>query len=109
MCIAVKYMHDKGILHNDLHPRNILIRDNQYIKIEDFGKATLMENPVVYNMAPGSKKHSMFNERHFHLAHELRNVPRSAQSSKTDIIYTLGYDFQLISKVIKNEKISIEN
>jgi len=104
VCIAVKYMHDKGILHNDLHPKNILIRDYRYIKIVDFGKATLMEDPVVYSIAPGSKKHSKFNERHFHLAHELRNVSRSAQSSKTDI-YTLGYDFQLISKVIKNEKI----
>ena len=32
ICDAVKYMHDKGVLHNDLHARNILVRNLQ-IKI----------------------------------------------------------------------------
>ena len=102
--IAMKHMHDHGFLHNDLHPRNILIRDLKSVKIIDFGNATLIEDPVVYNVAPA--KRNIYNTRHLHLAFELRNVPRSEQSVKTDI-YSVGYNFGLINEEMKSLKLGL--
>jgi serine/threonine protein kinase len=42
ICEGLKYAHDKGIVHRDLHCQNVLIKldqDNENIKINDFGKA----------------------------------------------------------------------
>ena len=104
-CMVMQYIHNKGVLHNDLHPRNILIRDQKFLKIIDFGKASLVEDPVMYDIESGSEKQALYNERHIHLAHELRNVPKSFQSIQSDI-YSLGYNIGLISDATKNEKLS---
>ena len=103
--LTLKFIHDKGLLHNDLHSKNVLIRDKKFVKVIDFGKATLMDDPVVYNITPGSPKQQIYNERHKHLAYELRNVPNSAQTIQTDI-FSLGFIMQLVSEVTKNEKLS---
>lgn len=103
--LTLKFIHDKGFLHNDLHSKNVLIRDKKFVKVIDFGKATLIEDPVVYNIPPGSQKQRLYNERHKHLAYELRNVPNSAQTIQTDI-FSLGYIMQLVSEVTKNEKLA---
>ena len=36
---AVAYLHEKGIMHGDLKPDNILLMSNEVIKIADFGLA----------------------------------------------------------------------
>ena len=93
---ALSHMHDKQILHNDLHGRNILLRPiNNTPCIIDFGKATLAECPVVYNIQPGSKEWKLYNKYHLHIAHELRNCPNTPQSFTTDV-YSLGYNFKSI-------------
>ena len=69
-CNALSYLHTKGILHNDLHSDNILICPSSYTPvIIDFGKATLLENPVVYYIQPGSIENTKYNRYHCHLAH----------------------------------------
>ena len=52
---GLSVLHDKNILHNDLHPGNIMIRNLRYVRIIDFGKATLISDPVTYNIKLGSK------------------------------------------------------
>ena len=64
-------LHVKGILHNDLHSRNILLRNRQFVKIIDFGKACMVENPPVYNIKPSSEKQKRYNKVHAHLGYEL--------------------------------------
>ena len=43
ICDALLYMHNQGVLHKDLHLRNILLRKETLVKILDFGNATFVE------------------------------------------------------------------
>lgn len=88
---AIKFMHSKRLLHNDIKADNIII--SNVIKVIDFGKTTMLSNPLSYNISPGSKEHEAYNRNHRHLAHELRNIPGSKQTTKTDI-YSIGYMFK---------------
>lgn len=38
-------MHDRKIYHRDLKPQNILINDQNEIKIADFGLSRVVVNP----------------------------------------------------------------
>ncbi len=44
LCFAVKYIHDKKILHRDLKSSNIFICSNGNIKLGDFGIAKVLKN-----------------------------------------------------------------
>ena len=45
ICMAVGYLHSKGIMHRDLKLENILVDNSGYLKIIDYGLAkTLGEN-----------------------------------------------------------------
>ena len=103
---ALQALHTHGILRNDLHSGNIMLRNSRYAKIIDFGKATLIEHPVEYNIKKGSPKHERYNKFHRHLGYELRNVPGSVVTCLSDV-YSLGYNFDLISKFVKSEKLSL--
>eukprot|EP00111_Clytia_hemisphaerica_P011833 TCONS_00034776-protein len=98
---ALDALHDRGLLHNDLHSGNILLRNIRYVKIIDFGKCTLISDPVMYSIQPGTEKHQRYNTRHKHLAVELRNKPGSYVSCESDV-YTLGYNFDQIGTYVEN-------
>lgn len=42
MTIAIGYLHMKGIVHRDLKLENILIDQEGYLKIIDFGLAKML-------------------------------------------------------------------
>ena len=47
ICMAVGYLHSKGIMHRDLKLENILVDEDGYLKIIDYGLAkTLQESAV---------------------------------------------------------------
>src|SRR5690606_41766943 len=43
--LAVGHMHQKGIIHGDLNPENILITQQGFVRLIDFGVATEKEGP----------------------------------------------------------------
>ena len=55
ICIALKVIHDVGIVHMNLKPENILINKNNKIKICNFGISKIIEN---YNCPSNSKNFS---------------------------------------------------
>ena len=92
-------------MHNDLHSRNIL-QKYKYVKIIDFGKETLIDDPVVYKIRKGSVKHKRYNTYQCHLAHELRNIPGSSVTCHSDI-YSLGSNFTVIAQHVRSEKFTV--
>lgn len=43
MAIAIGYLHQKGIVHRDLKLENILLDQDGYIKIIDYGLAKMLD------------------------------------------------------------------
>lgn len=37
MCLGLKYLHDRDVIHNDLKPQNVLMMNEDYLKLADFG------------------------------------------------------------------------
>lgn len=46
LCLAIKYLHGKGISHRDIKPENILLEsdeENTLVKLADFGSCTFVQ------------------------------------------------------------------
>ncbi|XP_066495766.1 serine/threonine-protein kinase Nek3 isoform X2 [Tiliqua scincoides] len=48
ICLGVKYIHDKRVLHRDLKSKNIFLTQNGKVKLGDFGSALLLTSPMAY-------------------------------------------------------------
>ena len=44
LAVALEYIHSRGILHCDLKPANILIGQEGYVRLTDFGQAALQDH-----------------------------------------------------------------
>ncbi|GAC1565990.1 MAG: hypothetical protein NVS3B14_05660 [Ktedonobacteraceae bacterium] len=42
---GLQYAHDQGVIHRDIKPSNILLRDDHYAYLADFGLAKSMDDP----------------------------------------------------------------
>ena len=45
LCMGVKYMHDRGIIHRDLKAENVLLTDQNVCKICDLGWSVVCDGP----------------------------------------------------------------
>ena len=84
---GIRYMHQLGLLHNDIKGNNVIIHRKQ-VKIVDFGKVTLIANPETYDL--NESERTLYNVKHRYIAHELRNTPRLPQTILADT-YSVGY------------------
>ena len=52
ICIGIKEIHDKNLIHRDLSPDNIFIDENMIIKIGDFGLSKQFDSYNSYAITP---------------------------------------------------------
>ncbi|NWV13475.1 NEK3 kinase, partial [Ptilonorhynchus violaceus] len=48
MCLAVKHIHDKRVLHRDIKSKNVFLTQKGKVKLGDFGSAHLLAHPMSY-------------------------------------------------------------
>eukprot|EP01063_Lacrimia_lanifica_P028524 TRINITY_DN4175_c0_g1_i1.p1 TRINITY_DN4175_c0_g1~~TRINITY_DN4175_c0_g1_i1.p1 ORF type:complete len:713 (+),score=272.25 TRINITY_DN4175_c0_g1_i1:46-2184(+) len=46
--LAIKYMHDRMVLHRDLKSQNIFLTKSGVVKLGDFGISTVLQNSVMF-------------------------------------------------------------
>ncbi len=51
VCNALEYAHDRGLIHRDIKPGNILLADDGTVKVTDFGIARAVDNETVTRTA----------------------------------------------------------
>eukprot|EP01062_Namystynia_karyoxenos_P077552 TRINITY_DN7836_c1_g2_i1.p1 TRINITY_DN7836_c1_g2~~TRINITY_DN7836_c1_g2_i1.p1 ORF type:complete len:818 (+),score=274.53 TRINITY_DN7836_c1_g2_i1:127-2454(+) len=47
VCLALKYLHDRRILHRDLKSQNVFLTKTNVAKLGDFGISTVLQNSVM--------------------------------------------------------------
>ena len=90
VCAAVQHAHQKGVIHRDLKPGNVLVRDldgRQQVKIIDFGLAKAVGQKLI--------QESLFTELGVVMGTPEYMAPEQADPSNLDVdtradVYSLG-------------------
>ncbi|XP_055493448.1 serine/threonine-protein kinase Nek3 isoform X1 [Leucoraja erinacea] len=48
ICLGMKHIHDKRVLHRDIKTKNVFLTKNGVVKLGDFGSAHLLKSPLAF-------------------------------------------------------------
>lgn len=97
LCDAVSAMHNKSLLHNDLHSGNIVLGPNLGVSIIDFGKATSLDKSLYSDvLASSTSSRSSYHrckvdKKYYWKAPESYNSTRFNHFSSD--VYAMGFLF----------------
>jgi serine/threonine protein kinase len=84
ICLALGFMHDKGWVHKDLKPDNILFNKSSELKLVDYSLSTKAAN--VFSKILHSKKKEIQGTRTYIAPETLKRQPETPQTD----MYSLG-------------------
>ncbi|WP_353412833.1 serine/threonine-protein kinase [Arenicella sp. 4NH20-0111] len=58
LCLAVEHAHQRGILHQDIKPSNVLVSNDGLVKLVDFGISGFIDSATYKSSAPCTKKYA---------------------------------------------------
>lgn len=99
MICGLAHLHQKGIIHRDLNPKNILIDFHGRVKIGDFGLATTIDSVLkqqqkaVSNTDNRKSSETGYVGTSYYIAPELSGRASNSIYGKEADIYSLGMIF----------------
>ena len=57
MFLALQYLYDSKVVHRDLKPENLMIDENGYLKLIDFGLSHALDNTLLTYTRCGSPRY----------------------------------------------------
>ena len=101
---AFRALHGRGIIHNDIHGKNVLWHPvSQMVKVVDLGLACLIDVPHIYNIA-GTEKEALWDQRYPHVAYEVRKVKGQPSTPQTDT-FSIGVLLRNLGLKVGNEQV----
>jgi serine/threonine protein kinase len=87
VCAAVQHAHERGVVHRDLKPQNVLIGPGDRVKVIDFGIARSIDRPAP---VPGALTHTgqLLGTLHYMSPEQIRG-DGAAIDTRTDV-HALG-------------------
>ena len=88
MASALRAAHEAGVVHRDVKPENIMIREDGYVKVLDFGLAKLTDRPP-----PGLSSETLLSQPGLIMGTVTYMSPEQTRAMPTDLrsdLFSLG-------------------